>query len=595
MQDIWSETKRVFSKWWKRALICLVLAVVVAICLEWLQVKTQPIDYRKSTEGMRKISLINLSILLFPVFLFLFEIHARERLIGCFIRGRNGITEDLKHSTQCFLLFMLCGGLAYIIFRLYIPYTLGKPFNRMMNILSLAASIMVGCGFCFRKTLGRKPEVFFLILCVLMGSTIAITEPAKMVSWDEPIHYLRAIEFSYLGQTRLTEEDHHFVDMSGEDGTDDLAELDSWHARQDELFHQGVVSRPLPTIDLKSFWSIFSGFGIYLGRVFRCSYYQIMALGRLFNALAYAVIGYFAIRRLKYGKMILAAILLIPECVFLASNYSYDPGVTAFIAMGLSYCFAEWQEPSEKMKWGNVLIMIVSLFLGCIAKAIYFPVMLLPLFLKRNKFSTKREYRIYIILILTVMLLLILSFALPFVSSDGTGDTRGGDEVNVFGQVQFILTNPFRYVDILYRFFCQYFNPTSYGRFLTFFAYLGTSSDWVIYLILLAVLAFTDKDGTDYAIPGIKISRWIIMAILFGIMVLVATSMYIAFTPVGLDTVNGCQPRYMLPLLFPGLMLIGSQKMVNRMNKSLYNGLAFAVMGYAGFSSILLMIVNIYH
>lgn len=33
--------------------------------------------------------------------------------------------------------------------------------------------------------------------------------------------------------------------------------------------------------------------------------------------------------------------------------------------------------------------------------------------------------------------------------------------------------------------------------------------------------------------------------------------MYLSFTPVGLKTINGAQPRYLIPLLFPALMLIG--------------------------------------
>ncbi len=594
-RDFWAEFKHFLSGRWKKALICFAAAVVAAVCLEWIQVRTQPIDPAKTGESIRKISLINLTIFLFPLFWILSGMHGWKKLTGLIAQAGNGIREDRKRSLICLGLFVLCGGLTYLLLRLYIPWFLGKPFNRMMNILFLAASAAVGCGFCFRRTLGRKPEVFFLILCMLMGFTIAVTEPAKMVSWDEPDHYRQAIDYSYLGQVRLTEEDHQHVDWPSEEGTYDLSRQDAWHARQDELFQEGVVSRPMTKISLQNFWLAFSGIGIFIGRVLGCSYYRIMALGRLFNVLVYAVIGWFAIRRLKYGKMLLGAILLIPECVFLASNYSYDPGVTVFMALGMSYCFAEWQEPSEKITLRNTLIIGVSLFLGCIAKPVYFPILLLPLWMKREKFADRRARRLYWALMLGLMLLLILVAALPFVSSSGAGDDRGGENVNAFEQIRFILSDPLRYADILFRFLCQYFSPASTDGFITTFAYLGASPQWVIYLVLLGVLAFTDKNGTDYGIPGIRISRWVMMAILFGITAMAATSMYIAFTPVGLDTINGCQPRYLLPLFFPGLMLAGSQRMVNNMNRTLYNGLGFAVIGYAGFSSILLLITNLYY
>ena len=36
-------------------------------------------------------------------------------------------------------------------------------------------------------------------------------------------------------------------------------------------------------------------------------------------------------------------------------------------------------------------------------------------------------------------------------------------------------------------------------------------------------------------------------------LVLVATALYVSFTPVGLATVNGCQTRYVIPVLVPAL------------------------------------------
>lgn len=595
MQRVMGKANGLIRAWWKKALICLVLAIVVAVCLEWLQVKTWPIDPDRPTESMWKKNITGLSVFFFILFLFLAAIHGGSRLIGCLERARKGLTENPRRTLICFLLFILSGGLTYLVLRVYIPYLIGKPFNYMINRLCVTASIAVGCGVCFRKTIGRKPENFFVILCILVGSTIAVTEPAKMLSWDEQIHYYNAIASSYLGNIRLTEEDSRFVYLYGEESTDDLAETEAWHEAQNERFQSGVVSRPAYKLDVKNYWLFFSGIGLYIGRVLRRPYYQIVALGRMISVFAYAFFGWFAVRRLQYGKMIVSAVLMIPVCLFLAANYSYDPSVTVFLAIGFSYLFAEWQEPGQVMKWGNALIMIGALFLGCLTKAIYFPVLLLPLFMKRNKFTSRKAHELYIGLIFAAMLLLILSFMLPFLSSDGTGDVRAGEGINTFEQLNFILTNPLRYTEIMFHYLRSFLSPDGISGFITFFAYLGTAGGYNTYLILLAVLAFTDKDGTDYAIPGGCRSRWIMLAILLGTTVLFITSMYLVFSPVGLNTVNGNQPRYLLPLFFPAIMLLGSQKVVNKINKSLYNGVAFAFMGYIGYSAILQLIVRLYY
>lgn len=355
--------------------------------------------------------IVILSGLLFLMFIVLFGIHGWTRIKRCLTLAKNGLIQDRKKTLVNTILFLGTGGLTYLILRFYIPYLLGKQFNWMMNLLALIASGNVGCCFCFRKTLGKKPEVFFLILCISMGTTIVFTEPDVMISWDEPTHFTNAISFSYLGQTRLTEQDNRVIWIS-EIPDYNLSEQDEWHARQDDIYHNGVATRYDRHSDLKNYWLAFSGIGLFLGRVLNLSYYRIVAFGRLFSIIAYAVVGYFAIRRLKYGKMILASVLLIPSCVFVASNYSYDPGVIAFIALGLSYCFAEWQEPERIMQLKNVFVMMGSLFIGCVTKAIYFPVFILPLFMKKEKFVDKREKRIYFSIALTLDSALICTTSL---------------------------------------------------------------------------------------------------------------------------------------------------------------------------------------
>ena len=71
--------------------------------------------------------------------------------------------------------------------------------------------------------------------------------------------------------------------------------------------------------------------------------------------------------------------------------------------------------------------------------------------------------------------------------------------------------------------------------------------------------------------------------------------MYIAFTPVGSGTVNGCQPRYILPLFYPALMMFGFSGTHNQANRKIYNGLLFALAGYIGFACAYLQIISLYY
>lgn len=81
---------------------------------------------------------------------------------------------------------------------------------------------------------------------------------------------------------------------------------------------------------------------------------------------------------------------------------------------------------------------------------------------------------------------------------------------------------------------------------------------------------------------------------LFVTIALAATSLYVSFTSVASNTDAGMQPRYILPILFPALLLLGSSRVQNRMNRSWYNGLLFGVIGMVVFSGILYNCVALY-
>ena len=335
---------------------------------------------------------------------------------------------------------------------------------------------------------------------------------------------------------------------------------------------------------------------MFVARVIGLPFHQMWQTGRLFGLLAYAVIGYFAIRRLKSGKVILAGTLLIPECVFLASNYSYDPGVTVLLALGLSYCFAEWQEPGKKLTLFNACVILISLFLGSWTKGVYFPVLLIPMCLPKDKFRSRAWRRGFLIAASLILLYLIYDVASPFLGSSATSytDTRGSDS-DAGLQIQYILADPVRYTGVLLQSLWTVIGPESANGLLTHFGYLGLMPNYYLYLILLAVITFTDKSAADTELSRRVGTRGFFQLLLFGIVCLIGTSMYVVYTPVGADGIAGFQCRYILPVLYPAMKLMGSGRIRNDMNPSLYNGIMFAAIGYVNFVAVLYGVMYTYY
>ena len=68
-----------------------------------------------------------------------------------------------------------------------------------------------------------------------------------------------------------------------------------------------------------------------------------------------------------------------------------------------------------------------------------------------NKFKDKKQRKIYYAIIIGTAIFLMMTFLLPMlINSPGTGDSRGGSDVNSTEQIKYILSNPLEYSDTLH-------------------------------------------------------------------------------------------------------------------------------------------------
>ena len=78
-----------------------------------------------------------------------------------------------------------------------------------------------------------------------------------------------------------------------------------------------------------------------------------------------------------------------------------------------------------------------------------------------------------------------------------------------------------------------------------------------------------------------------------GLAALMATALYIAFTPVGNGEINGCQSRYLIPLLSPFILLLTGQRFNLIKNKTAYNGTVLGVASVAVLAQTYQMIISV--
>ena len=487
-----------------------------------------------------------------------------KRNINCVKTGQITV-KKMRLAIAGFFIVIVLAVLMELLYGYFDAEATVGVFNRYRFLLfgSVAFSIYIVILYFCR--LIPTFEQFFLILALTVGFCYSFGLMPNMISWDESIHYQRTAHASHLSRTGYTEAELEMMLMEVEPGyeisyideiDEQLSEKKTIKLEEDYTYHEHFKQKisyiPAGTI-------------LGLCKFLNLGFMFTFCMGRYTNFIFYAIIVYFAMKRLKSGKIILAVIAAFPLNVFLASVYSYDFFLTGLCMLGFSYLVGELQRPEEKITVKNAIIMIASLFIGIGTKAIYFPMLLLCLLLPASKFSSKKAYNLFRVTVIAATLITICSFLFPLLvntasGGGGGGDVRGGENVSVGGQIQYILHHPFAYAKILLGYlFGEYMSLKHASGYTCHFAFLGFADYVIPVMMLLGIACFTDRNLVEEKVLNLRF-RVVTLGLSFITIVLVATSMYLAFTNVGENFINGCQGRYLEPLIFPIVYCLGTEK-----------------------------------
>ncbi|RDB83748.1 DUF2142 domain-containing protein [Eggerthella lenta] len=452
------------------------------------------------------------------------------------------------------------------------------------------------CGSIFlvfanRRFLAREPEKIFVPVGITLGVLVCLLTPVQTsVSWDDHIHYDFANAVSYLVSPEYSQADMSLLNppyIGGGDYSHWMYQGDAYGSLISELDAEGLA----PAITVDGFGSVYgsstlsyqalgyipSALGLWLGRLLHLPFTWIFILGRISNVLFFFTLVFFGVRGLRSQKMLALAFSFLPTVVFLSANYSYDTWLTGWILFGFLRYLSWMQKPDEALTFKEVLLVVLSFLIGLGPKAIYFPIFILLLFIPKSKFKTKKFAFRYRAAMICSALLVMATFLLPFVvQGPGSGDTRGGSGVNSAGQVAFVLSDPLGYLNVLTRFLSEYLSIPNASNYTSFFAYLGMSSWGSLPLVILILVAATDLNEHSF-----RYAKWRYRVagslLLVGTSALMASALYVSYTAVGSNTIEGCQGRYLLPLVIPFLALFFNSKIINENSRKGYNLVIFVV------------------
>lgn len=443
--------------------------------------------------------------------------------------------------------------------------------SRMILFLGILSAVLLFLFCLLYKYFSKKESSktlprFYLIILLLMGTMYsAVFLPGTAP--DEPYHYESSFYYSNL-ITGHTNEDSLLVMRE----TDIKFENDALTTVMDKKSYQSVrqaltdsSSNDFETTSIdgqtKSLpqTRIFSAIGVSLGQLFGLNGTLTFYLGRLFNFMCFALLAFAAYKITPVGKMLFAAITLLPMTLHITSSYSYDATIIGLslllIALCLKGIYSE-QKCSQKLL---VAIPVVTFFLAP-CKVLYALSALLVFLIPNANFSSKKFAYIYKFGLMGLALFAVCIFKLPDLlnmagvpsaSADPTSDGLAyrGEESGHYHALSTLISNPlsalFIFVNTINQKFDFYLN-TFLGGFLGWFQ-PEIRTPWFFILLFLGILFYTArKSDIDSIIPSKK-TKTVFAILSFLMYTAVVMSMLLGWT---FDTelaAEGVQGRYFLP------------------------------------------------
>lgn len=581
------------------------------------------------------------------------KIGKKIKQLGMSLRNEKQLTIYLKNVLMILILVLFGIIIEKVLSKTNIlEYNTIGAFNEYRCIFIITCLVSIFIVLQNISKAAQRPECMAVLLMGIIGIMYVMIIPAEAeMSWDESIHYWNSVAMSHplSGYANKAEEWLYWHSGIGYGLPNSIDALRISQNRVQDLYNTGQIVAANTDVFTKinAIAYVPAAIGLAVGRMLHLPYMLTFHLGAAMNMLLYIILVYFSMKKIKSGKMILLTVAGLTTSMFLAAVYSQDSWITGFTMLGMTTFIGIMQEQTC-ISVKDMFIMLGSFSLAFLPKTIYCPLFLLFLMIPEKYFPSQkcmknfrvttlalcmtfllemvlsfklflpillfswilinicyiifskmsRKQKVILAIILGVLILfigiIVVYFVLPGLL--GTGDLRGGTGVNSAEQVKFILNNPWKFAKILMKYLFTnylYFGGAFKVIFGTF-GYIGESSFQIISFVLLLIVAFTDKNLEDRWEHYNKVKIAMIFIVML-IIVLIATALYISFTPVALETINGCQPRYLIPLMFGFFSMLGTNKLKNILSLKIYNSVVMTLIAALLLANAWQVVVRLYY
>lgn len=437
----------------------------------------------------------------------------------------------------------------------------GFLFIGVFGIIVLALEV-IGFFFLKRQIEKEKPlEKIYLPIAIFFGVLYLFAFPLSQLP-DEKADYLRSLEVANFHATSVQKDtavgrefSTNIEKVYESENYEDMLEVSDLKLNDETKFY---------TFSNKSLYAFVcylpQAFGVGVSSLLGASIVWQSLIGKIFNYAFFVLLIYLSIKYIPFKKMLVFFIALLPMTMQEAVSLSPD-AMTIAVSVALIAFILYFRNGMEKKLQKKHYIILSSLVVALsLCKIVYLPLCFLIFLIPTERFQSKKQKYLFCS-ILSILVILLNLFWLKISSQYLVAfESRSNSSL----QLQYILQNPLRYIITIFAtidsFSIAYLEQLvghSLGKFN-----VSTSSVMVIISlgILFYLISKRNKNKKLHKPVFSLKEKLYILVMLLGTILLMFTSLYMQWTAVYSDTIDGVQGRYFIPLLLVIAMLWMSQK-----------------------------------
>lgn len=410
-------------------------------------------------------------------------------------------------------------------------------------------------------------KIFLLIggflFLVYLGLFTPYTEPDGTAHNATVLYHTDNV----LGEAQLDEDGRLLTteDLSKQGGFSPYPSLGNYNKAKEKLFSRQAGTKEyaydLGPLSAKITSYLPQVLGMVLGNLAHLGAVPVLYLAKFFAGLFYLLCGYYAIKKIPFGKLTLLVCELLPISLELGTSASYDCtilGLSFLIISYLLYCIYE----KEYITWKDIIVIaLLNAWLAPV-KVAYILLSSLCIFIPAYKYKNSMNKVCKSAFMMITGLVSIMISRLGFIS----GIFYSDPSETVCYTLSDILSDPLNSFIVLINTIVtrvpEYIQSIFGGIYSWYVLYLPWSIviGYLLITLLSAIRCEQEKEYIDNKI------RWWIFTLAIIMTGGIVLALWLVYTPKGHMTIEGVQGRYFLPYLPLILYMLRNKVIVLKKN-----------------------------